>query len=115
MDRTAILVHPDDDMLVALRDHAAGTRVDCCGEPLTLREAIPAKHKLARRHLSAGESVRMYGITVGRIVTDVPAGGLLTTSNLVHATDHVQLGDQRAEWQAPDVDAWRDVTFQGYY
>jgi altronate hydrolase len=107
-------VHPADDVLVALRDQPTGTHVSWNGHAFDLRQNIPAKHKVAMRDIAAGERVRMYGITVGRTVHAVPQGGLLSTQNLVHATD-AATGDlaRTFTWQTPDVSRWREATFAG--
>jgi altronate hydrolase len=108
-------VHPADDVLVALRDQRTDQRVRFSGHSFTLRHDIPAKHKVALRDIAKGEVVRMYGITVGRAVHDVPRGGLLSTHNLVHATDSASgEATQPFAWQAPDVARFREVTFAGY-
>jgi altronate hydrolase len=115
MAQQALLVHPYDDMVVALRDLPAGSQVAFSGETVQLAEAIPAKHKFARRRLGQGELVRMYGQTVGRLVCDVEAGGLLTTRNLLHAIDPVEQVEVSRQWEAPDVTAWRGATFRGFH
>jgi altronate hydrolase len=114
MNDGLLQVHPSDDMLVALSDQPAGTHVAWNGHAFGLRQDTPAKHKVALRALAAGEPVRMYGITVGRAVHDVPQGGLLTTQNLVHATDIASERGQAFAWQPPDVGRWQEATFAGF-
>src|SRR3989337_2918640 len=46
-----LLLHPDDNILVARRDIAAGESVEVDGESFTLPAAIELGHKLARRPL----------------------------------------------------------------
>jgi len=109
-----LLVHPDDDMLVALQDHAAGQLVEHNGHRLTLPMEVPAKQKLALRAFDEGQSLRMYGITVGKALKPIAPGELLTTQNLEHATDEIQQSPVGRTWQGLDVSAWRDRTFEGY-
>ena len=54
-------VHPRDAVAVALRPLAAGQTVDGPDGPLTLREPIPAGHKLALREIAGGETAIKYG------------------------------------------------------
>ena len=61
-------VHPDDNVLVALRDLAPGATVTCEGETYALPAGVRAKHKVVTRDLAPGEAVVMYGVLVGRAV-----------------------------------------------
>ena len=54
-------VHPRDAVAVALRPLAAGQTVDGPDGPLTLREPIPAGHKVALREIAGGETAIKYG------------------------------------------------------
>ena len=59
-----LCIHPDDDMLVALSDLAAGEVVNWEGESILISSAVKTKHKLARRAFAAGEILRLYGVPV---------------------------------------------------
>lgn len=107
-------IHERDDAIVALQTLSAGQSVESHGVRWTLRETIPAKHKFAARHFADGESVTMYGVTVGRTRGPVGEGALFTTENLVHATDPFTPDAPRTAWTPPDVDAWKTRTFAGY-
>ena len=54
----ALVIHPDDDVAVALRDLAVGDTVNVrdggAVHRITLCEAIPLGHKLARHAMSIG-------------------------------------------------------------
>jgi altronate hydrolase len=109
-------IHPADNVLVALVDLPVGTEVPWENGYVTTAEAIPAKHKLAPLGLSPGQPVTMYGVLVGTAREAIRAGGRLTTANMQHATNNYdEHAQQRAAWQAPDVTAWQDRTFLGYY
>ena len=116
MQRTAMKVHPDDDVIVALRDHTAGEVVIAEGAgPLTIGNPVAAKHKFAARTLRQGELVRMYGIVIGRAVREIVAGQPVTTANLQHAVGEMSGVVHGAKWTAPDVSDFRARTFQGYH
>jgi hypothetical protein len=74
----ALVIHPDDDVAVALRDLARGETADVRNgaaiNRLTLCEAIPLGHKFARRVLSIGESIRKYGECIGVAIADIAPG-----------------------------------------
>ena len=109
-------IHPADNVLVALADLPAGTRVPWETQHVTTAEAIPAKHKLAPLGLGAGQPVTMYGVLVGTAREDIRPGGRLTTANVCHATNGYDVhAPRRAAWAAPDVSAWQARTFQGFH
>jgi len=56
-----LLLHPDDNILVARRDIAAGERVEIDGDSFLIPAAVELGHKLARRALAADARVLKYG------------------------------------------------------
>ncbi|SMO79835.1 UxaA family hydrolase [Fodinibius sediminis] len=114
-DRTTLKIHPDDNLLVALSDLEAGQEISTNGHPVVIRNAIPAKHKLAASDLNEGDKVYMYGSVVGTVTDDIPAGGLLTTENTTHSVSDFSSRTGEASWQAPDVSPWKEKTFMGYH
>jgi len=71
---------PEDDVVIALRDIAAGTRL--AAEAVTAAEKIPAGHKMATRAKRAGEPVRRYGQIIGFASTGISPGAHVHTHNL---------------------------------
>ncbi|MEZ4966991.1 MAG: altronate dehydratase family protein [Saprospiraceae bacterium] len=116
MKQRILQIHPLDNAIVALDSLKEGDTVNLNGRSWTLPVPVPAKHKFAAEALQAGDEVRMYGVLVGKAQTDIPAGGLLTTQNLKHATNAFAISDKpQAAWAVPDVSAWRERTFNGYH
>ena len=109
-----LLVHPHDDMVVALVDHPAGEAIRLDDETITLQGPVEAKHKFARRDVSQGETLRMYGIIVAEALRDIRRGDPLTTQNLKHATGEVKTNGRSVPWQAPDISRWAGRTFSGF-
>ena len=101
-------------MLVALTNLEAGHTCEHAGDAFRLLDDIPAKQKVARRRLAEGDTVRMYGIVVGKTTRPIRQGELLTPRNLTHATEALDERCAAAPWQAPDVSRWRDRRFLGY-
>jgi altronate hydrolase len=103
-----------DNVLVALADLKRGESVGCSGKEYVLNSDVPAKHKFATEDFAPGDRVIMYGVVVGQAVKPIPAGELLTVSNIRHesAPFHEQSGD--FQWSSPGVSRWRDATFHGY-
>lgn len=75
-------IHPADNVAIALRRLAAGTKVDAGGVTVTLAADIPCGHKFARVALRAGDHVRKFGQPIGSATQAVPAGGWVHTHNV---------------------------------
>jgi altronate hydrolase len=78
----ALRVHPQDDVLVALRDLQAGETVRCASEVIVARAAVPRGHKIAAAAVAAGSPVRKYGWPIGRASRDILPGEHVHTHNL---------------------------------
>jgi hypothetical protein len=77
-----LLLHPDDNILVARRDIAAGESVDIDGEALVIPAPVELGHKLARRALAADARVLKYGAPIGSMKTAVARGEHVHMHNL---------------------------------
>lgn len=78
-------IHPVDNVAVALRDLAPGTRAGGPGVALTVAGAVPAGHKLALADLPPGAVVVKYGQPIGRATRAIPIGGHVHSHNLATA------------------------------
>ncbi|HMR32829.1 MAG TPA: UxaA family hydrolase, partial [Geminicoccus sp.] len=81
----AVVIHPDDDVAVALRPLAPGrVRVRSGGRTIELEVAqeVPLGHKLALRDLPAGTIIRKYGEAIGALTEAVGRGGHVHVHNL---------------------------------
>jgi altronate hydrolase len=116
MNRKILQIHPGDNAIVALSTLAAGETVALGNRSWVVAEEVPAKHKFAADALAAGDELRMYGVLVGTARMPIPAGGLLGTHNVRHATVDYTVGETTTPaWTPPDVAHWRDRTFDGYH
>ncbi|MDP4261706.1 MAG: altronate dehydratase family protein [Bacteroidota bacterium] len=115
MKQIVLKVHPKDNVLVALRDLGKGEAILYNGEQYALLDKIPAKHKFFTQDMHAGDKVIMYGVLVGKMQMDVPAGGLMTTNNVKHAAEPYAYRPYHYVWQAPDVSKFKGRTFNGYH
>ncbi len=114
MPRRTLRIHPDDDVVIALHPLEMGECIPVGERSITVQEPVAQKHKIAVRDLAPGDPVNMYGVLVGRAMGPIPAGGLLTTGNLVHAAAPFMRRPVRRSWVAPDVSRWTNVTFDGF-
>lgn len=109
-----IKIHADDNVLVALRELLKGTLVKYGNDELMLQQDIAAKHKFFVNDMRIGEKVIMYGTLVGIMQSDVPKGGLMTIANTKHAAGNYVYRGLQADWSAPDISKFVNVTFNGY-
>lgn len=115
MNQKVLKVHPDDNVIVALQDLPKGEKVIYNGVDYTVVDDIPAKHKFFMSDMKAGDEVIMYGVLVGKAQTGIPRGGLMSTSNVKHASEGYDYRGVSYQWQAPDVSKFKGRTFNGYH
>jgi (2R)-sulfolactate sulfo-lyase subunit alpha len=77
-----LLLHPDDNIVVARRDIAAGERVEIDGESFAMPVAVELGHKLARRAIEADARVLKYGAPIGSMKVRVERGEHVHLHNL---------------------------------
>ncbi len=115
MSQKVLKVHPTDDVIVALADLKLGETVEHEGQPFTMVDQVPAKHKFAAKDFAIGDPIQMYGVLVGRAVERIAQGGLISTRNLKHAAQAYSLGQRKLDWPKPEVGKFLGRTFQGYH
>lgn len=108
-------VHPDDNVIIALRDLKKDETVYWNDKDYLLKDNIPAKHKFFAQDMKKGDEVFMYGVLVGKVQYDVEEGSLLTTENVKHAAQPYFFRNIESKWQAPDVSKFTGKTFNGYH
>jgi len=77
-----LLLHPDDNILVARRDIARGEHVEIDGEALVVPAAVELGHKLARRALAPYTRVLKYGAPIGSMKAAAARGEHVHLHNL---------------------------------
>jgi (2R)-sulfolactate sulfo-lyase subunit alpha len=77
-----LLLHPDDNILVARRNVAAGERVTIDGVEVVIPQAVELGHKLARRALAADTRVLKYGAPIGSMKIPAARGEHVHLHNL---------------------------------
>ena len=107
-------IHPDDNVLVALKDLPSGKSFSLENGQLILLQDVPAKHKFFINNMDEGDNVIMYGTLVGKVRCVVPRGGLMTTENTEHAAGSYGYRGFNYRWQQPDVSNFVNRTFNGY-
>lgn len=78
-----IMLHPSDNVAVALRDLRAGQQITLPdGRTLTLHSAIAFGHKLAVHTICEGEKVLKYGLPIGSATRLIAPGEHVHVQNL---------------------------------
>ncbi len=78
----ALLLHPEDDVLIAKAPVPAGTVLEEGSTRLPVQCDIRPGHKIARRARARGEAVRRYGQVIGFATQPIVAGDHVHTHNL---------------------------------
>ena len=108
-------IHPEDNVLVALRDLQRGTEIQFEGENFRLPQDVAANHKFTLAELPKDGAVYMYGVLVGRVNVDLKQGAVLHVDNLRHDSEDFSLGKRKLSWHKPDVSRIQQKTFRGFH
>ena len=79
---SALLLMPNDDVMIACRDIAPGTRLGGPETPVISRDRVPSGHKVACLDIQKGLPIRKFGQVIGFASTDIPAGSHIHSHNL---------------------------------
>lgn len=111
----SLRIHPQDNVEVALTDLSIGEWVETGNERINLLDDVPAKHKYAIQDFDVDADVIMYGVLVGKAVVPIRKGGVISTSNIRHASGEFRVSQREIAWVRPDISKWKDKTFLGYH
>ncbi|WP_373056644.1 UxaA family hydrolase [Zunongwangia sp. H14] len=115
MKSKLIKVHPDDNVAIALVDLWQGDRLHFEGEEIIVLNDTQAKHKITMVDLQPEDKIFMYGVLVGKAVSEIKRGDKLTTENVKHQASKTAQKTETTGWKAPDVSKFKDRTFMGYH
>ena len=83
MKENVLVIHPLDNVAVALRTIGAGEQIIASGlEGFLALESIPASHKVALRDIGQEEEIIKYGETVAVSIRPIKKGEWVHTQNL---------------------------------
>ena len=83
MEENILIIHPRDNVAVALRTIGAGEQVLAQRmEGFPALEGIPASHKIALRDIAEEEEIIKYGEIVAVSIRDIKKGEWVHTHNL---------------------------------
>ena len=98
LDRRVIVLAPSDNVVVACTDLAEGAALMLDGRPVTIDQAVPTGHKIARRSIAAGEKIVKYGAPIGSARIAIGAGSYVHTHNL--SSDYIPTWDREGREMA---------------
>ena len=90
----AIRINEKDNVAVVAQAVEAGQQVQVVetGEIFTAPEFIKPGHKIALNAMKKGDTIVKYGIPIGRMLSDVPAGGWVHCHNVEDTTEELCSG-----------------------
>ncbi|WP_460760585.1 UxaA family hydrolase [Niabella terrae] len=115
MAEIVLKVHPDDNVIVALKDLKKGQTIRYQETEYVLQDDVHAKHKFFTRDMQPGDEVTMYGVLVGKAQEFIPRGGVMTTTNTKHAAEPYAFRPYNYSWKSPDVSKFQGRQFNGYH
>lgn len=71
VDKRILVLHPNDNVAVALTDLSCGEKLWVNEHYITLLSHIPFGHKIALMHIMPGEHVLKYGLPIGIAISDI--------------------------------------------
>ncbi|MCL2520383.1 MAG: altronate dehydratase family protein [Spirochaetaceae bacterium] len=77
-----ILINHADNVAVALKNLASGSEISVGNHKVTLKEEIPAGHKIALQDFKTGDNIVKYGNPIGHAIKDIPIGSHVHTHNI---------------------------------
>lgn len=105
-------IHEKDNVVVAIREIAAGETIEAGSTQVTAKETIPAGHKMALGDIPAGGDVTKYGCRIGYAKEEIRAGQWVHTHNLKTALGELlTYSYEPVETEEKELP---DVSFMGY-
>jgi altronate dehydratase small subunit len=95
MAMDAIRLSDKDNVGVTIHDIAAGASVELAELKLAAKDLVPLGHKIALRHIKAGERILKFGVPVGSATQDIPAGAHVHMHNV--KSDYLNNRDEHWE------------------
>ena len=102
METKYLKINPADNVVVAISDLKAGEAITVDGHAITLKEDVPAGHKVTLKDFAQGENIIKYGYPIGHAVTAVEQGRWINETQI---KTNLQSGQRRPQYpeERPDV------------
>ncbi|MFT3781200.1 MAG: altronate dehydratase family protein [Nibricoccus sp.] len=114
MKENTLLIHPADNVAVALADFAAGQTTTVNGKSVTLTTAVGRGHKFALKTIKKGENILKFSQPIGHATEDISVGAKVHVHNVKTNLDGVlEYNYQPALVTLPAIKD--NLTFNGYH
>lgn len=110
--RTFVLLHSEDNIVVAATNAPTGASVQLNGQAVAARQPVELGHKMAVRPIARGKPVRKFGQTIGFASADIAPGDWVHTHNV--EVGPLSLDYAFASEVPPDPAPIAGRTFLGY-
>ena len=77
-----ILLAPDDNVVVACEQIAAGAVIEVSGQTLVVKDSVELGHKIACRDIQPDDKIVKYGAPIGRANKAISGGGHVHIHNI---------------------------------
>ena len=81
-DARLLRLHPDDNVLTAITTLGSETQILVDHREMTTTGVVPLGHKVAARHIQAGQKIIKYGVPIGSATCAIGPGEHVHTHNL---------------------------------
>ena len=105
-------IHPEDSVAVALHPLTPGDRAQGNGFSVSVREAIPAGHKIALCRMKSGKSVLKYGWPIGRATKPIDPGQWVHSHNVASGLEGLEHWRYEPQWR--ELEPQPPAFFDGY-
>jgi altronate hydrolase len=83
--KPVLVISARDNVATALEPLEIGRTLDLDGRQISVRDVVPAGHKVAVEPIACGSTVVKYGNAIGTATMDIPAGGHVHTHTVASA------------------------------
>ena len=113
METKYLKINPADNVVVAISDLKAGETITVDGHVITLKEDVPAGHKVTLKDFAQGENIIKYGYPIGHALTAVEQGHWINENQI--KTNLAGLLDYTYNPVSVDLNIpKKDLKFKGY-
>lgn len=105
-------IHPEDSVAVALHPLAPGDTAQGNGFSVSVREAIPAGHKISLYRMESGKSVLKYGWPIGRATKPIDPGQRVHSHNVASGLEGLEHWRYEPQWR--ELEPQPPAFFDGY-
>lgn len=110
---TYIQINPADNVVVAVEDIPAGTELKVGNETITVKQDIPAGHKIALQDLQVDDNIIKYGFPIGHAIKTIQVGDWVNEKSIKTNLEGLQEYSYNPQ-PIPATELAESLTFKGY-